>query len=728
MDLVYLFNSLMRRKWLILTSTLLAIAIAFLFTMNQKRLYKSEAQIATGFTTGDQVKLKDESFNIYEIDVKFNNVMEILRSPKVVGMLSYSLMIHDLENPKQQYRVIPSDDRKAISALGLNMTAVLAMLHEKYDKQELLSSTKPEERKIIELLRLYKYDQDALRKTLYTDRVSRTDFIDIQYRAGNPDLAAYVVNQLCVEFFRNFESSRTQQTAVSIQTLQKLMEQKKAELDLKIDNMKTQGGVDVSVENTSRLEQISNYDNRIADEKSILNQATLGLSLVTKQLQDANAHQSQITAASNAVSGEISNLRNQMNAAYTDYVNKGSSDQDLFNKYQKLKADYKNKLSSLSTTTGTTGSGPSIADLQQKKNDLEIQIQSSTTNIASYQQKIRELNSSLGASASRGATNVALQKELDLAQQEYEDIKSRYDAMQNNKVAPGDNLRQILYGQPAVEPEPSKRMIILGLAGMSALMLCCLIIIFLEYIDVSIKTPSIFQKNVPLKLIGTLNHLKLKQRTLFNIFTNPSESNRNENVFRENVRKLRYEIESSGANIFLFTSIRPGEGKTTVLEMISQSLLKSGKKVLLIDANFPNNSLTRNFEAAPHLEEMAKDPSTANVAQLKRMITYSETGIAIIGCEGGNYTPAEILPTPNVLNHLAALIPDFDFIFLEAASLNRRSDARELLQYVQKVAIVVSSRSSVKQTDKESIQFLKQLHHKFAGAILNDIAFENLDL
>src|SRR5687767_14799306 len=102
MDLIYLFKSLMKRKWLILISTLLAVIAAFAFTLREERLFKSTAQIATGFTSHEQVKLKDESFNIYEIDSKFSNVIESLKSPRVLSMTSYNLMLHDLQNPGKE--------------------------------------------------------------------------------------------------------------------------------------------------------------------------------------------------------------------------------------------------------------------------------------------------------------------------------------------------------------------------------------------------------------------------------------------------------------------------------------------------------------------------------------------------------------------------------------------------------------------------------------------------
>ncbi|WP_282456329.1 hypothetical protein [Chitinophaga sedimenti] len=41
---------------------------------------------------------------------------------------------------------------------------------------------------------------------------------------------------------------------------------------------------------------------------------------------------------------------------------------------------------------------------------------------------------------------------------------------------------------------------------------------------------------------------------------------------------------------------------------------------------------------------------------------------------------------------------------------------------------VVSARSTIKQTDKETIAFLQGLNGKYTGAILNYVELENIDL
>jgi uncharacterized protein involved in exopolysaccharide biosynthesis/Mrp family chromosome partitioning ATPase len=731
MDLIYLFNSLMKRKWLILTGTILAAVAAFFLTFRQEKLYKSVAQIATGFTNSDQVKLKDESFNIYEIDTKFNNLIEALKSPKVLGMTGYNVMLHDLQDPAKSFRRLNAEEKKSDVYRNLNKAKAIERLTSKYNDQKLLSSYDPEDRKILELLKLYKYDLETFRSILFVDRVQRTDFIDIKYRSVNPELSAYIVNQICTEFLRNYETSRNQQTVQNIESLQKLVDKKRVELDEKINNLKLMGTMDASMESSSKLDQIGNFETRLVDEKSILTSATLALQQINIRLADNERTTSQSTAAASSMNNELASIRKQMNDTYADYTASGSSNTELYNKYQKLKSQYKDKLVAMASSTPAAGTsaGASKTDLLQKKSDLEIQIKGAEQNIATYQQKIRELNTGINAVASRSANNLALQKEVELAQQEYESIKSRYDAANNSRIAPMESFRQILYGQPAVEPEPSKRFIIVALAGMSMFVFCCIAIIFFEYIDVSIKTPSNFQRSTDMKLLGIVNHINLHKNSLETIFAEVPSKKNNNSTFRELLRKLRYEMINSNKKIFLFTSNRSGEGKSTIIKALAHSLSLSHKRILIIDTHFPHNTLTKDFNAEGVLEEFNSNDTPLTEEKLRELITTTDIpNVDIIGSTGGEYTPSEVLRNGNLLASLREISTHYDYIMLEGAPLNERSDTKELMKYADTVIIVSSAKSSIKQTDKEVISFLNSLNGKFGGAVLNFVESENINI
>jgi Mrp family chromosome partitioning ATPase len=114
---------------------------------------------------------------------------------------------------------------------------------------------------------------------------------------------------------------------------------------------------------------------------------------------------------------------------------------------------------------------------------------------------------------------------------------------------------------------------------------------------------------------------------------------------------------------------------------------------------------------------------------IKPLITKTSVeGVDMIGCEGGNYTPREILPANHLLNYLNELTAVYDFIFLEGAPLNDYTDTKELIHYSDGIVAVFSSEASLSATDKESIRFFKQNEKKFLGAILNKVQVDDLDM
>jgi Mrp family chromosome partitioning ATPase len=298
-----------------------------------------------------------------------------------------------------------------------------------------------------------------------------------------------------------------------------------------------------------------------------------------------------------------------------------------------------------------------------------------------------------------------------------------------------NNFKQILSGQPAIQPEPSKLILIVGMAGFGALLLTILVFVALTYVDSSVKTPIIFEKVVGLKLISMINFMNLKNKKLSDLVAGNTDSDdhyekNRDNVFRELLRKLRFEIESSGKKVFLFTSTRKGEGKTTLIQALSYSMSLSKKRILILDTNFCNNDLTVQLGAKPNLEQLeGYHGDESLIDTVKNAASDIVPGsVYAIGCEGGDYTPSEILPRENLLQHLQTLTKLFDYVFLEGPPLNDFSDSKELAQHVEGIIAIFSAQHIIKQIDRDSIAFFKNLNGKFCGAVLNMVDLENVNV
>src|SRR4051812_8580156 len=101
MDFIYLFRVLLKKKWIIIGSAIIAATIAYFLTQHESKKYRSSAQISTGFTTTDeQIHVgSDNSVPQVDAETKFNNVLVTFTQSSVVSLLSYNLILHDLTSP-----------------------------------------------------------------------------------------------------------------------------------------------------------------------------------------------------------------------------------------------------------------------------------------------------------------------------------------------------------------------------------------------------------------------------------------------------------------------------------------------------------------------------------------------------------------------------------------------------------------------------------------------------
>lgn len=732
MEFLYIFKALNRRKWVLIISVVIAIAAAYLLTRNQKQEYKSVTQIATGFTTTDEVRLSDERYNGPQAEIKFNNVIENFNSPKVLSLLSYDLMLHDLTENAPFVQLTPEEKGHEVLK-KLKPESAVQLLNTKLDQSQPLRKDILEEKQLMDYIRLYGYDVESIAKKLQVMRMPRTDYINLMFTSGNPELSAYALNTLVRKFENYYYQNKQQRSDTSIANLDSLVQQKKTDLDkrmaAKTAFMAERGIVDVTLEGSNALQQKGSIENQLTQARADREEQNFKIQQLDQQIREAKGRNTTTTGTSNGNDNlTYLNLKSQRRRLYSDYVSKGSNDPEM----QKRLVDLDNQIKQLEPTNNLnnrTDNGTYVDELVRQKTNAEGQLRSANSKIATLQGMLSQTSGGLSSIASKSAGMEQFDREIQLATADYNRAKERLNTVQNVRNLGINSFTQTLVAQPALQPEPTHRALIIALAGVSAFILSALAIILLAFADSSIRTPSQFQQLTNLKLLGVVNHVKLASGILEGVGTYSGDYKLRNDTFRELLRKVRYEIEISGKKIFLFTSTEPRQGKTTLIQALSYSLSLVKKKVLIIDTNFCNNDLTAAISAKPVLEKFHVNGRGFMLEDINALITKTSVeGVDMIGCEGGNYTPREILPKNHLLNYLPELTAIYDFIFLEGAPLNDYTDTKELIHYSDGIVAVFSSEASLSATDKESIRFFKQNEKKFLGAILNKVQVDNLDM
>lgn len=737
---MFLINALLRKKWVIIVCTLAGIGAGILFSLTKKKLYLSAAQYSTGFTMKQQVRLGDESASgVFEVDQRFKNVIETFKSPVVIAMLSYDLMLHDLDEKTTPFKTINEKEKlkPAYTEAMANVAKVKQLLLEKKADKDLLKAYNADEKQVYELIKLYGYDNETLLNTLAVDRVAGTDYLNILFRSENPEMSAYVVNTLGDEFIRFYSSLSQGRTTESAGKLDTLARKKKLEIDSMNNALQRYkasfGTPDVTDNAKGSMEIVKELSTQKFEAESELNKLRADLNSVNTQLENFKNISTNSANSGGGNNSEYVSLLNKNRELAAEMSRKpGGFDADL---EAQMRANQK-KIQQLSVNKG---SGTDDSDARKRKDDLQNQKIGLENKIRAQEQTIGSLNSQIAtykksstAGAGADIKVLEMQENIKMANKQYEMMLNKLQGAEDITLAPDINFKQTLLGQPAIRPESSNRKLTIGLSAFAALLISALSVIMLDFVDQSLRSPSIFNKVVKMKLLSVVNNTNLKSKTIADYFSSNISSEQRSvtnNQIVEAMRILRYEIEASGKKVILFTSTKPKEGKSMLIEALANSFSLSKKRVLLIDSNFSNNTLTDKFNAKPLLEQFSSN--NEKDITVKLIDITSSTSIPncdIIGCNEGNYSPAEILPKNNLLEHLASITTRYDFVLMEGAALNEQADTKELVKYAEVIVPVFSARSAIKQADIESIKFLRTQQEKVIGAVLNNVEKENVNL
>jgi len=709
---------------------LIAGVASFFFTQNLKKEYKSSAQLSTGFTTTNKVQFIKENFDYWESKSNFENLVEMMKSELIGSMVTYSLILHDLtaDKPFRDYE---------ISLTGVEIDSIENKLTRNIQTFELLSSYNEYEKGIIELINKQKYNFTDWIKDgdLIINRIKDTDFIRVEFSSENPFLSAFVVNKLCEEYIRYNNAIKNTVTEESLLFFANEVDKKKKALDDKtkaVNEYKTSSQVfDYDRESNSRLSQLTDYEIKLQNEENIAN----GLIISLKSVESKISSISNSTESTN--NSKLLELRNKINELNRIYTDTGSKNKQLEGTINDLRNQLQSELKKIDTNNSSIEKRPkTLNELILEKDDIELQLAITNSNITSIRNKVIALKNSVSTIGSKEYVITSLESERENAFKDYTNSVEKFNEVKSRSTISGGGVKLMITGQPNPEPESTKRLAFIAISIAGSLFLCIGIILGIEYFDYRLKTPERFERFTKVKLLGFLHRITFKKAGLLNVLTDEKERKEVE-IMMNLLRKIRFLIQNANKQVILVSSTNREDGKSFFIKSLAQSLSLLSVRVLIIDTNFRNNSLTQLIIGNRMLQRKSEykllNDSDANIEltdedEFTKSIIFptSDKNVDIIGSRLGLESPSEMFAGRSFTAFIDSLRLKYDYILMEGPSLNEYSDTKELTQFADAIIAVFSAENSLKPRDRESINYLKSLNGKFVGAILNFVSKDEL--
>jgi len=707
-DFLQFLRLLQRNKITLIAVPLITVIVCYFLVKKLPDTFESRGRIATGLVDKtDQVVTKAKDEQDSQIARKFESLIQVMFLKRTLGQISYRLILNDLKGVKD------STWREPVKALQ-NMSKAdkakaIALLTQKYKAREELFVWKPYESFLDKIITDMHYDPASLREKLTIYRTGTSDYIDIEFEAENPDLAAYVINTLSQEFISQNSSRVVDNNRKTIDFLQSFMQQKQSALNERMNalrNYKIQNRVlNLNEQAKSIYGQMADFETRreIA-QKDIIAYAAAIQGIDNKfNPADRKYFENALTELNQNIVGTKLNLKS-MNERYI---------QNNFDPRIKFSLDsLKNKLSEqIAAASDKYVYNPMALkqDLVTQKMTMEISLELAKNSVASIQGELNRLNRKFDGLVPNEAKIQEFETGIDIASKEYIEALQRYNEASLEFSFPV-YLRLIERALPG-EVQASKKMVLVILSGIISFTFCVFVFFILFYLDKSIRYPLQLANATDRPVLGYLNVLgKDSDLSISGMNTSESKSVR---LYKNLVRSIRYELDSEldDPKIIAVTSLSQNVDKTSFVVALAWAFSKINKTVLIIDGNF----------GQPDISKLNPDSSLFEAYIRNQSVPEAVSGqISILGNKGGDVSLFEFAAERQINERMQFLKQQFDIILIDTDALSAMNKAKEWIRYADRVVAVYGSGRSISEDDLSKIQYIKNLEDKFSGWVLTN--------
>lgn len=294
-----------------------------------------------------------------------------------------------------------------------------------------------------------------------------------------------------------------------------------------------------------------------------------------------------------------------------------------------------------------------------------------------------------------------LSRNADLARQQYVSLLANMNSISfSNDLAHGNVqlTSQAILPESPYYPNRSRLLLLAGLLGFGTGVLLSLM---LESSDRRLRTLSEVRALVPGPIIGTLPRLSHAQTRQMLAGDAPWLTTEAYSLARANLAMIaRKALQGDpwDRQVILVTSSVPGEGKSVTAAHIARSLARSGKSVILVDADMRRPSQNRLFNTAEKIGLV--DVLTRGVPLEEALVASDTDNLAILHSGIADRSPTELISLPTLPQMLEALRQMADVIIVDAPACVVVADALLLAPHVDCILQVVG----VGKVDGETLQ------------------------
>ncbi len=709
MDLKRFLTLLKHYKWILIIIPLVSIVLTYFLVKDLPKKYKSKAQISTGLIDQSQqiASASNANQDFFKVNSQFSNILEIMKMNKTISMLSYNLILHDLENPSQTYTKWSED----IKNLSDNNRKILISEYKKLLAiQEVITPALNGKLKLFDILQSMGYDVEFLNKNLNLYHVDNSDFITVEYASADPMLSTFAVNTLSSEFINVYSNDVSNNQSKSNVLLDSLLKQKESIMNEKNNALKEykikNGVLNLDKQSETIYQQINDLEQKKSDALREIQSNQGAIASITRRLNSDDDTYSNNSAVGD--NNRVTDIKNQLKIANDRYIDNNfrPADKKRIDSLQRILSNQIASSSERSVNDPTVNKQSLIA----QKMKLEVTLDLAKNSIKSIDLALAQLRSKYNSMVPFDAGVQNYERDADVATKEYLGVlnKTNENSLEKNI---GLKLRLAQAGFPGL-PEPSKKVLFIALAGVASFVICFIGVLVIFLMDNSVNTPQQLQALTNGRVLGKLYLMKDTRHEIREIWKDESD-NPEFMIYKDLLRSLRFEIDqvlsAADCKILGVTSLFKGEGKTFLASSLVYAFAMTGKKVLLISGEKIPGEVKQEQNFIP--EQFFETFLVKKQIQIDDLIT-------VMNNRSEKTSLFEIQDKENLKIGFSVLKDQFDLVIVDLTSLETINRVKEWLVFTEKNIAVFEAGQTINDKASENIDYIVN-HPGFIGWIFN---------
>jgi len=458
--------------------------VAFFFTRNIEKEYRSTAKLSTGFTVKKESKTATGNDDYWESQVSFDDFIEMMKSEPTASMVSYQLLLHDLSEGKAFRTSGP------LSLSRSEQDSAKTMLHANLSSFKLMSSFDEFEKRIMGLLDKKDYNLAKWVKegALRIDRMDDTDYIKVEFLSEDPFLSAFVVNALSQEAIRYNNSLNSTTPEDSVQFFETEVIKKKRDLDEKAERLRRRPVVkqddSYDTERKAKLAELVGYQMRLREEERRANELSSSLRSTKARIAAYDQPAKPVNRSESQKNAKLVELQNKINELNKIYVDNGSSDKKLAGTISKLRDQLQIRKAKLDSESEKVVTQKIPDQLIEESKRTEFNYDQTESRILSLKGKINRLKSTystVSRTTEPDSTVVSSDREHNAAVKEYASAVEKLKEAKNKDQLVGQGVKLLIPGKPSADPDSAKALATMAMVMIGTFILCLARIILGEY-------------------------------------------------------------------------------------------------------------------------------------------------------------------------------------------------------------------------------------------------------